>query len=69
MNECEYNNPCRNEGMCQDEGDGYSCICAAAYIGRHCESGSIFFNTSRVTYEGTYMDVVKYVIIHKIAVL
>ena len=32
-------NPCENGASCTDEVDGYSCECAAGYVGTTCETG------------------------------
>ena len=34
-NECT-SNPCKNDGTCNDEVNGYSCECKAGYTGKTC---------------------------------
>ena len=36
--ECK-GNPCENGGICQDEVDGYLCMCAVSFGGINCEQG------------------------------
>ena len=31
--------PCQNEGTCEDEGNDFSCTCAAGYTGKDCSFG------------------------------
>ena len=40
LNECE-SSPCENEGSCEDQVDGYLCICASGFTGSECETGSV----------------------------
>lgn len=30
-------NPCRNDGVCSEEADGYACACLDGFFGDHCE--------------------------------
>ena len=32
-------NPCKNRGTCKNEGNNYSCICVAGYVGGNCQTG------------------------------
>ena len=38
FNECS-SNPCENGGLCTDQINGYSCTCAAGFIGVTCNIG------------------------------
>ncbi|KAI0242793.1 hypothetical protein LSAT2_011099, partial [Lamellibrachia satsuma] len=31
-------NPCKNRGTCKNEGNNYSCICVAGYVGGNCQT-------------------------------
>lgn len=41
MDECVIN-PCQHGGKCQDQVNGYSCICDKGYTGMNCEIGKNF---------------------------
>ena len=38
INECA-SSPCQNEAECNDEVDGYMCVCVQGFTGTHCQTG------------------------------
>ena len=50
MNECS-SNPCQNSGTCNDEVNGYTCVCVPGYAGTECGTGmSTYLDICTCTY-------------------
>ena len=44
VNEC-LSSPCGNNGICNDEENGYNCVCEDDWVGTHCNGELSFVKT------------------------
>ena len=44
VDEC-LNNPCLNEGVCENTQGSYTCICVEGREGNNCQTGKIYFQS------------------------